>query len=194
MKSYFMSASAMALLLLAPACSTEGGDAESADATAAADGETAAGAEGSSEDLSIAENLAAMPELSTFNDAVAAAGLTETLGGVGPYTVFAPTNSAFDAVDGAGDMIDAGGPELVNLISYHIVPGVVTSEDLRAAIELGDGSVEIATMTGALLTGSADGDDIVLTDGAGNAFRISGADNAQQNGMVHVIDGVAQAQ
>lgn len=195
MKNRFLALPAIALLALAPACSSENSD-DAATTTEAADGTNgpAVTESDASEDLSIAENLAAMADLSTLNDAVAAAGLTETLGGAGPYTVFAPTNAAFAAVDGAPDMIAAGGPPLVSLLNYHIVPGVITAADLSAAIDDNDGAAEIATMTGAMLTARKDGDDLTLTDGAGNTVRITGADNAQQNGMVHIVDGVLHAE
>ena len=192
MKKYIMCAPLAAMLLVTTACvkaDDDNGD-ESATTTSAeaADGAPVA----SGEDLSIDENLAAVADLSTFNDAVAAAGLTETLGGAGPYTVFAPTDAAFESVENAREMLDRGGAPLVNLMSYHIVPGVVAVEDLRNAIEQGGGSAEIATMSGATLTARLDGDDVVISTGAGNQARITEADKAQINGMVHVIDGVLQ--
>lgn len=189
MKNHIVCAPLAAMLLVTTACVKADDETDDQSATTsaeAADGTSAA----SSEDLSIAENLAANADLSTFNDAAAAAGLTETLGGAGPYTVFAPTNAAFDSVENAGEMLDRGGPPLVNLMGYHIVPGVVAAEDLRNAIEQGGGSAEIATMSGATLTARLDGDDVVISNGAGDQARITGADNAQINGMVHVIDAV----
>lgn len=139
-------------------------------------------------ELSIAENMAASSDLSTLNAAVESAGLAETLAGIGPYTLFAPTDAAFEGGDIDG-LIESGGPELVSLISNHLVPGVVTAEDLMNAVEAGDGSTELATMTGATLTVTADGDDLVISSGDTEA-RVTRADLGQANGMVHVVDGV----
>lgn len=141
-------------------------------------------------ELSIAENLAASGDLTMFNRAVEAAGLAETLAGIGPYTLFAPSDSAFEGGDAAA-AIERGGPELVSLVSNHLVPGVVTAEDLRNAIERGDGSTELATMTGATLTVTAEGEDLVISSN-GSEARVTRADLGQANGMVHVVDGVLE--
>ncbi|MCA1749397.1 MAG: fasciclin domain-containing protein [Parasphingopyxis sp.] len=185
-------------LLLLGACERveeEGGDADEAPATTRAGTEPAAidtpGVASSMDaELSIAENMAASGELTTLHAAVEAAGLAETLAGVGPYTLFAPTDAAFQAVD-AGELIERGGPELVSLINSHLLPGVVTAEDLRNAVESGGGSIELATMAGAMLTVTADGDGLVLASGDSRA-RITAADLGQANGLIHVVDGVLE--
>lgn len=194
MKKTIVALSATALLVLG-ACERiddTGGNADaatSADEPTATDGQ-AADSGAMSEDLSVAENVAAAPDLSSLNEAITSAGLGETLAGVGPYTLFAPNNAAFGKLSGAADMVSAGGPPLVNLLSYHLVPGVVTAEDLHNAIEQGDGAAELATMTGATLTVREQDGNLVITDGAGGAATVVDRDNAQVNGMVHVIDGV----
>lgn len=139
---------------------------------------------------SFGQNLAEAGNLTRFVAAVDAAGLSETLEGVGPYTVFAPTDDAFGALpEGTFEALtEAGGPELVNLVSYHIVPGVVTSEDLAAALDRSEGDVSLATMTGAQLTVARDGDGIVMRDSAGGTARLSQSDVIQSNGVLHVVD------
>lgn len=139
-------------------------------------------------ELSIAENVAASGDLSTLDSAIEAAGLAETLAGIGPYTLFAPTDAAFEAGD-TGASIERGGPDLVSLVSNHLVPGVVTAEDLMDAVERGDGSAELATVTGAILTVTADGDTLILSSGDSQA-RVTRADLGQANGMVHIVDRV----
>lgn len=185
-------------LLLLGACERveeEGGAADEAPATTRAGTEPAAidapnAASSMDAELSIAENMAASGELTTLNAAVEAAGLAETLAGVGPYTLFAPTDSAFQTAD-AGELIERGGPELVSLINSHLLPGVVTAEDLRNAVESGGGSIELVTMAGAMLTVTADGDELVLASGDSRA-RITAADLGQSNGLIHVVDGVLE--
>lgn len=147
-----------------------------------------------SPDLTIAENVGAASDLSRLNEVATAAGLGETLAGVGPYTLFAPTNAAFDDLpEGALDtLLEQGGSPLANLVSYHLVPGVVTAEDLRNAIEDGGGSAELATLTGVTLTASEADGTLVIADGAGGEARVTTADAIQANGIVHVIDGVLE--
>jgi uncharacterized surface protein with fasciclin (FAS1) repeats len=120
--------------------------------------------------------------------------LGETLRGAGPYTVFAPTNAAFDAIpeDVRNGLMSAAQRErLTSLLSYHIVSGTVTSEDLRRAVDRAQGGrAELATVTGQNLTIMRDGDALVVTDGAGGRARITRPDQNQANGVVHSIDAV----
>jgi uncharacterized surface protein with fasciclin (FAS1) repeats len=145
----------------------------------------------------VAEALGKSADLSTFLDAAKAAGLDTTLGGSQPYTLFAPTNAAFEKLP-AGTLDTLKQPEqkgeLTSLITSHIVPGAVTAEDLARAIEQGDGKAEIATMAGTTLTASKDGDAIVISDGEGAQARIIGAGTPVANGAVHSIDSVLVAQ
>ncbi|HEV2865584.1 MAG TPA: fasciclin domain-containing protein [Allosphingosinicella sp.] len=143
---------------------------------------------------SIAEALAASIDHSSFQQALQAAGLTDTLRGIGPYTVFAPTNAAFDAIP-ADARSSLTAPEqrdrLVTLLSYHIVPGTVTAEDLGRAIDRGQGGrAQLATVTGDNLTLSREGQAIVIADGAGGRARITHPDQLQSNGVLHSIDAV----
>ena len=131
----------------------------------------------------------------TLANAVRAAGLTETLSGAQPYTLFAPTEAAFQKLP-AGTANGLLAPEakgrLVALLTGHIVPGVVTAADLGKAIERGKGKAQLATVGGSNLTFSRDGEVIVVTDAAGGQARVTGADRQASNGVVHDVDGVLQ--
>ncbi len=113
-------------------------------------------------------------------------GLTEQASGKGPYTVFAPTNEAFDKLP-AGTVDELMKPEakskLVKLLAYHVVKGKFTADQLQ------DGQ-KLKTVTGGTLTVSKQGDAVTITDGAGNAATVNQADVEATNGMVHSIDTV----
>jgi transforming growth factor-beta-induced protein len=128
----------------------------------------------------IASLAAGTADLSTLTAALEAAGLVGALADGGPFTVFAPANSAFDAL-GAGSvaaLLEEGNAEiLTELLTYHVVPGVFTSADLR------DGAV-LPTLEGGSLR---------IDLGAGvavNGASVVAADIEASNGVVHVIDGV----
>ena len=180
---------AAAACLVAAGC----GDQQPNEAAARAGGNAAAGnAAASQAGTSILESLTASQDHSTLVNAVKAAGLTETLSGPTPYTVFAPTNAAFESLPGtaANDLLapDAKG-RLVAVLTGHIVPGTVTSQDLARAMERGNGKAELATVGGTTLSFSRDGDTIVVSDGRSQG-RIVAADMLQSNGVVHSIDTV----
>lgn len=139
----------------------------------------------------IGQSLGQNAELSSFTGALKTAGLDTTLTGNQPYTVFAPSNAAFQKLPNAQALMqpDAKG-RLTDTLTYHIVPGVVTAKDLQAAIEKKGGKAEIATVGGANLTASNDGGTIVITDVKGGQARVSQADMLQSNGVVHVVDTV----
>lgn len=112
----------------------------------------------------------------------------------GPFTVFAPTNDAFENV-GETEMdtlmSSDNKDKLTELLKYHVVEDEVTAEELSRLIEDGEGEHKITTMAGAELTAKMEGDQIMLTDEAGNSFSVIEADVEASNGIVHVIDGVA---
>ena len=140
----------------------------------------------------IAEALGQAGDHSSFMQAIETAGLTQTLRGVGPYTVFAPNNAAFAAVPAEtreGLNAPAQRERLIALLSYHIVPGTVTAQDLGRAIDRGQGGrAELATVAGDNLTISRDGDTLVVGDASGARARITQADQLHSNGVVHSID------
>jgi uncharacterized surface protein with fasciclin (FAS1) repeats len=113
-----------------------------------------------------------------------AAGLDLTLEGPGPYTVFVPSDAAFDKLP-AGTADGWSKPEnratLTRTLTYHILPGTVLAEDIGKAIDNGKGKAQLATVGGTALTATKDGDRIVLTDGAGGK---------RANGVVHETDAV----
>ena len=182
-----------AAALLAAACQQEsGGNASSAEGNGAAAPAPAA-AKGEQPRTNLLQALDGSADHKTLANAVQAAGLTETLSGAQPYTLFAPTEAAFRKLPaGAANTLLA--PEskgqLVALLTGHIVPGVVTAADLGRAIDRGKGKAELATVGGSNLSFSRDGDAIVIADAAGGRARMTRPDQLQSNGVVHSVDGV----
>ena len=134
------------------------------------------------------------PDFSTLVSAVTSANLGETLSGAGPYTVFAPTNAAFEKVPQATRdqlMSEAGREDLAGILTYHVVQGETTAQALTQAIEgAGEGGYKLTTVNGAELTATMDGGNVVLTDAAGNSAIVTATDVDASNGVIHVIDTV----
>jgi uncharacterized surface protein with fasciclin (FAS1) repeats len=126
----------------------------------------------------LADTLASTPSLSTLNGLVTKAGLTDTLKGTGPFTVFAPSNDAFKAVP-AKTLDDLGkNPELLKrVLAYHVVAGKVMAADVKTA--------NVKTLAGPNVATSRAG-TFVTVEGA----VVEQADVAATNGVVHVIDSV----
>jgi uncharacterized surface protein with fasciclin (FAS1) repeats len=159
--------------------------------------ETAAPAEPMAADTPAGGNIVAMAQgnanLSTLVSAVTAAGLGETLSGPGPFTVFAPTNAAFDKVEKAtldGLMKPESKDKLGGLLKYHVVPGTVKAADVAKMIEDGNGTATIKTVGGGNLKASMDGGKVVLTDAKGGKSTVTQTDMTASNGIVHTIDTV----
>ncbi|RMB37096.1 putative surface protein with fasciclin (FAS1) repeats [Sphingomonas sp. PP-F2F-G114-C0414] len=141
----------------------------------------------------IVDNASAAPNLSTLVAAVKAAGLVPTLSGPGPFTVFAPTNDAFGRL--APGMVDTllkpeNKASLTKVLTYHVVPGVVTADDLRRRITAGGGTATLTTVEGDPITATLVGAVITLTDVNGNKSYVETADVRQSNGIVHIVNGV----
>ena len=186
---------------LAAACGDGGGagnTASTAQAGSAGGGNTASGnAAAAQAGTPIVDTLSQSGEHKTFYDAVNAVGLTNTLSGPQPYTVFAPTDAAFAKLPEGGStrlLEPDRKPQLTALLTGHIVPGTVTAEDLDRAIERGKGKAQLATMGGTSITLARAGDAIVLSDGAGTQARIAQADRSASNGVIHSIDTVLMPQ
>lgn len=148
-------------------------------------------------DKPIAENASNAPNLTTLVAAADQAGLVETLAGDGPFTVFAPTNEAFEKLpDGTVDtvMMDENKEMLKGILLYHVVPGKVTAEDIMTKIEEMGGEANFETAAGGTITAKMDGDDLVLIDEAGGGAVVTTADVMQSNGVVHVVDSVLMPQ
>ncbi|MFA4892017.1 fasciclin domain-containing protein [Brevundimonas sp.] len=135
------------------------------------------------------------PDFSTLVSAVTAADLGATLGGAGPFTVFAPTNAAFEKIPAATRdslMAPAGKADLTKILTYHVVPGRVDAATLTQQIQAGGGSAALTTVEGGTLTARAGADGVVtLTDENGGVSRVVQADVAASNGVIHAIDTVA---
>lgn len=129
----------------------------------------------------------------TLVAAIKAAGLVDTLSGPGPFTVFAPTDTAFAKLpDGtvAALVKPANKGALTDILTYHAVAGKVTSKDLVALIRQNHGKAVIETVSGGALTARLVGGKIIITDEKGRATAVTQADVATSNGVVHVTDGV----
>jgi uncharacterized surface protein with fasciclin (FAS1) repeats len=141
----------------------------------------------------ITENASQASNLTTLVSAVKAAGLGETLSGKGPFTVFAPSNTAFEKLP-AGTVDTLLKPEsknqLTGVLTYHIVPGTITAEDLIAKVKANGGAYEMTTVAGGTISAKLDSDKVVITDANGGTATVETADVLQSNGVVHVIDAV----
>jgi len=129
----------------------------------------------------------------TLVAAIKAADLVDTLKSKGPFTVFAPTNAAFDALPkGTLESLlkSESKSKLASILTYHVVAGNFKAADVVAAIKKGGGKFAIKTVNGSTLTASLKGDKVVLIDGNGNTSIISGTDLKASNGVIHVIDSV----
>ena len=144
-------------------------------------------------DKTIVENASKSADHTTLVAAVKAAGLVETLSGAGPFTVFAPTNAAFEklpsgAVDGL--LKPEAKKDLTGVLTYHVVSGRMTAADLAKAIQDGGGTAKLTTVAGGPLTATQSGNTITLTDAKGGKSTVTQADVMQSNGVVHVVDTV----
>ncbi|MBD2842655.1 fasciclin domain-containing protein [Erythrobacter rubeus] len=129
----------------------------------------------------------------TLVAAVTAADLGGTLQNPGPFTVFAPTDTAFAKLpDGTVSTLlrPENKGQLTSVLVYHAVSGSVTSSDLVKLIEKHGGEASIDTLAGEKLTARLAGDTIVITDAAGRATAVTQADVQTSNGVIHVTDGV----
>jgi uncharacterized surface protein with fasciclin (FAS1) repeats len=184
----------IAAALLAAACQQKGGGNDAA-ADSGKNAAPPATARGEQPKGSILQTLEGSADHKTLANAVKAAGLTETLSGAQPYTLFAPTEAAFGKLSPGivnGLLAPDSKGRLVALLTGHIVPGVVTAADLDRAIERGKGKARLATVGGSDLTFSRSGDALLVTDAAGGQARVTRADQLQANGVVHDVDGVLQ--
>lgn len=134
------------------------------------------------------------PDFTTLVSAVQAAELVDTLNGAGPFTVFAPTNAAFEkipAADREALMQPAQREQLQGVLTYHVVPGNVNAAALTEQITAGGGQATLTTVEGGTLTARANSDGtITLTDENGGTANVVQADVAASNGVIHAIDTV----
>ncbi len=141
----------------------------------------------------IVENAINSKDHTTLVAAVKAAGLVETLQSAGPFTVFAPTNAAFDMLP-KGTVESLIMPEnktkLTSILTYHVVAGRLDSDELKNWIKKGKGTAELKTVSGGKLWVMAKGGNLWLKDENGGMAMITIKDVYQSNGVIHVIDHV----
>ncbi|SFA48684.1 Uncaracterized surface protein containing fasciclin (FAS1) repeats [Pedobacter suwonensis] len=141
----------------------------------------------------IVDNAVNSKDHTTLVAAVKAAGLVETLKGAGPFTVFAPTNAAFDKLP-AGTVDNLVKPEnkatLTKILTYHVVAGKMDSKAIAKAIKAGGGKAELTTVEGGKLWAWMEGKKLVLKDEKGGMSTVTIADVYQKNGVIHVVDTV----
>lgn len=134
------------------------------------------------------------PDFSTLVTAVQSANLGETLSGPGPYTVFAPTNAAFEKIPQATRdelLSPAGREQLTEILNYHVVQGEVTAAQLTQAIEAaGTNGYTINTVNGEELTATLENGQVILTDATGSRAIVTQTDVDASNGVIHAIDTV----
>jgi uncharacterized surface protein with fasciclin (FAS1) repeats len=141
----------------------------------------------------IVENAVNSADHTTLVAAVKAAGLVETLEGPGPFTVFAPTNEAFNKLP-AGTVDTLLKPEnkatLTKVLTYHVVSGRLGAHELVKMVKAGGGKAELTTVEGGKLWVTQDGKSIMLKDEKGGTATVTIANVFQSNGVIHVIDTV----
>ncbi|WDF56216.1 fasciclin domain-containing protein [Mucilaginibacter sp. KACC 22063] len=141
----------------------------------------------------IVENAVNSKDHTTLVAAVKAAGLVETLEGPGPFTVFAPTNEAFDKLP-QGTVATLLKPEnkatLTKILTYHVVAGRLSAADLMAKVKAGNGKAELSTVSGGKLWAMLQGKKLYLVDEKGGKSWVTIADVFQSNGVIHVVNTV----
>jgi uncharacterized surface protein with fasciclin (FAS1) repeats len=141
----------------------------------------------------IIDNAVNSKDHTTLVAAVKAAGLVDTLKTPGPFTVFAPTNSAFSALP-AGTVDTLLKPEnkatLSKVLTYHVVPGRIDAAALAQQIRAGNGKAMLKTASGGNLTATMSGSNVMITDDKGGAATVTIADVYQSNGVIHVVNKV----
>ncbi|OYX81996.1 MAG: fasciclin [Flavobacteriales bacterium 32-34-25] len=141
----------------------------------------------------IVENAVNSKDHTTLVAAVKAAGLVETLQTAGPFTVFAPTNAAFEKLP-KGTVETLLKPEnlkmLQTILTYHVVAGKMNASDVAKAIKEGKGKATLKTVSGGTLTAWMKGKKLYITDENGSMSEVTIADVNQSNGVIHVVDTV----
>ena len=141
----------------------------------------------------IVDNAVNSKDHTTLVAAVKAAGLVETLKSAGPFTVFAPTNAAFNKLP-AGTVETLMKPEnkatLTKILTYHVLAGKYSAAAIMKAIKKGKGKAKFITVSGGKLTATMSKGKIKLTDENGGTAFVTIANVKQKNGIIHVIDSV----
>jgi uncharacterized surface protein with fasciclin (FAS1) repeats len=141
----------------------------------------------------IVENAVNSKDHTTLVAAVKAAELVDVLQSDGPFTVFAPVNSAFDKLpEGTVEslLMPENKEQLQGVLTYHVVAGDLKAADIVAAIKKGKGTATFKTVNGGELWAMMDGKNVKIKDASGNVATVSIVDVNQSNGVIHVIDTV----
>ncbi|GAA4398481.1 fasciclin domain-containing protein [Fodinibacter luteus] len=135
----------------------------------------------------VVDTAVAAGDFTTLAAALTASELVGTLKGDGPFTVFAPTDAAFEKLpEGTVDtLLEDPKGDLTQILTYHVVPGKVMAADVLTM----DGQ-KVKTVQGGELTINVDGDKVSLTDAAGGTSNVTATDVEASNGVIHVIDTV----
>ena len=191
MRRILPAAAVLALALTTAACGSSETNTPAAPAPAAT---SAAASPSASESTTgamapsdIVDTAVAAGDFTTLAAAVTAAGLVDTLKGTGPYTVFAPTDAAFEKLPaGTVDTLlkDPKG-DLTQILTYHVIQGTVMAADVVKM----DGQ-KVKTVQGGELTVNVDGDKVSLTDASGATVNVTATDVEASNGVIHVVDAV----
>ena len=139
----------------------------------------------------IIENAVNSKDHTTLVAAVKAAGLVETLESNGPFTVFAPTNEAFNKLPaGTVDklLMAENKAMLTSVLTYHVIAGRIDSKMLMDMIKKNGGTYTATTVEGGKLMFSMKNGSIILTDEKGGKAKVTIKDVYQKNGIIHVID------
>lgn len=141
----------------------------------------------------IIQNAVNSKDHTTLVAAVKAGGLVKTLEGPGPFTVFAPTNEAFDALP-AGTVQSLLKPEnkqqLDKILTYHVVSGRYDTERLDKLVKEGGGKAELKTVQGGTLTVTGSGMDLMISDEQGETAKVTIPNVFQSNGVIMVVNHV----
>jgi uncharacterized surface protein with fasciclin (FAS1) repeats len=143
---------------------------------------------------SIVEIAVGSKDHTTLVAALKAADLVTTLSGKGPFTVFAPTNAAFDKIP-ADALANLLKPEnkatLAGILTYHVVAGNIDAATLTSLIKKSKGTAVVKTVNGQELKASIENGKVVLTDAKGGKATVIAADLKGSNGVIHVTDAVS---
>lgn len=180
----------LVLALIACGFTAGCGGANDANSTAANSADTAS-VEAPAE-ARLATVVAGDQQLARFNRIVGNAGMVDLLNGVGPYTLFAPTDGALEALGeerANGLASEAMRPQAAALLRAHMVPGTLTRKDLEAAVGNANGKpVQMRTMADTMLTFVREGDGIVISSDRGARARLTHQEGLASNGSVQPVD------
>ena len=145
------------------------------------------------QEKNIVETAVSNENFSTLVAALSAADLVDALAGEGPFTVFAPTNEAFDKLP-EGTVETLLKPEnkktLKSILTYHVIAGDIKAKDLVKLISDNNGKVDVETLSGAILSAQLKNGEAYLKDEKGNWSKITATDIGTTNGVIHIIDAV----